>query len=97
MLNFTSEGAKASVRPVITYAFAVGQIGLAVAWAQGGWSGAKDAFAGLSVFTMLIVRDYFSDRKDEEKAKAAQVNATTTTVTTPTEPEPTATLPPSPQ
>jgi len=81
-MRFTAEGAKATVRPVITYMFAAAQIGLGIMWALGGEGSdsAKDSFAGLAVFTMLIVRDYFADRKDAEKVAAEKESPAMVTV-----------------
>jgi len=56
---------RSSVRPVVTFAFVLGQLSLAGAWAYGAGA-AEAAFAALSPFTMLIVRDYFEDRKRAE-------------------------------
>lgn len=57
---------RASVRPLVTFAFAGAQIGLAVSWALG-MPHAEQAFAALGTFTMLIVKDYFDDRKKAEQ------------------------------
>lgn len=63
----TSDGIKASVRPVVTLIFVLGQVGLAIAWAIG-LAHSEQAFAGLSAFTMMIVKDYFDARKVLESA-----------------------------
>ena len=57
---------RASVRPLVTFAFVLGTLALAGAWAVGA-PNAEAAFAGVSPFTMLIVRDYFESRKQAEQ------------------------------
>ena len=52
------------MRPVVTFAFVLAQIGVAVGWMLG-TPAAEPAFEALSPFTMLIVRDYFESRKAE--------------------------------
>ena len=56
---------RSSVRPLVTFAFVIGQLGLAAAWAYGA-EAAEQAFAALGTFTILIVKDYFDDRKKAE-------------------------------
>lgn len=56
---------RSAVRPVVTFAFVLAQIGVAVGWMLG-TPAAEPAFAALSPFTMLIVRDYFESRKQAE-------------------------------
>ena len=56
---------RSSVRPLVTFAFVIGQLGLAAAWAAGA-DAAEKAFAALGTFTILIVKDYFDSRKRTE-------------------------------
>lgn len=62
---------RSSVRPMVTFWFVLAQIALALAWANG-MEKAEQAFAALSAFTMMIVRDYFNSR---EKAQETQTTA----------------------
>ena len=62
-----------SVRPIVTYTFVVGQIALAAAWAAG-LPKAEPAFAALSAFTMMIVKDYFDARKQEKREQDSSVS-----------------------
>lgn len=57
---------RGAVRPLVTFAFVLAQIGVAIGW-MAGMGAAEPAFAALSPFTMLIVRDYFEDRKRAEQ------------------------------
>ena len=51
------------VRPITTLLFSAASIGLAYAWTQGA-DGAKEAFAALSPFTMMIITFWFKSRED---------------------------------
>lgn len=66
-MNITSDGIKASIRPIVTMTFVLGQVGLAVMWATS-TAHAEQAFAGLSAFTMMIIKDYFDARKVLEQS-----------------------------
>ena len=53
-------------RPAIMLFFVSAQIGLAVSWVLG-WPNAEQAFAGLGVFTMMVVTYLFKARDDEKR------------------------------
>ena len=55
---------RAMVRPIVTVALVLSQIGLALAWAKGA-DGAEQAFAGLGAFTMMVITFWFKDREDK--------------------------------
>lgn len=57
----------ASVRPVVTYLFVMAQIGIGLGWMVG-LAKAEPAFAALTPFTMMIVKQYFDDRRAEKQA-----------------------------
>lgn len=57
---------RSSVRPLVTFAFVLAQITLAFAWSIG-TERAEQAFAALSAFTMMIIRDYFNAREKAQK------------------------------
>ena len=53
-------------RPFIMIVLVLAQIGLAAAWVLG-YGGAEQAFAGLGVFTMMVITYLFKSRDDEKR------------------------------
>ena len=63
------DGIRSLVRPVVTFGLVGTQCGLVVLWATG-TENAEKAFGGLLTLTVIVIRDWFQERKELHERNA---------------------------